>query len=150
MGILCCLVGGGIEVGFVFALRSTLLAWPPILLGSVAAIVMFAGFIPPYFDIYREKRVRGFSWSFLCIDMVGAISSMASIMLEDSKNMDYVGMVTYIAVMVGESGYFAAALYFIIAKRIKGEKKDDKHNMDEDTESETDPVTRPLTGNAAV
>jgi hypothetical protein len=37
------------------------------------------GLVPPYIDIYKERRVRGFSFIFLMIDMGGAFFSLLSL-----------------------------------------------------------------------
>jgi PQ loop repeat len=38
-----------------------------------------AGLVPPYIDIYKVRRVRGFSFIFLMIDMGGALFSLLSL-----------------------------------------------------------------------
>jgi len=37
------------------------------------------GLVPPYIDIYKTRRVRGFSFIFLMIDMGGALFSLLSL-----------------------------------------------------------------------
>jgi hypothetical protein len=38
-----------------------------------------AGLVPPYIDIYKVRRVRGFSFIFLLVDMGGAFFSLLSL-----------------------------------------------------------------------
>ena len=43
------------------------------------------GLVPPYLDIYKERRVRGFSFIFLMIDMGGAFFSLLSLCISPFK-----------------------------------------------------------------
>ena len=47
-----------------------------------------AGLVPPYINIYRERRVRGFSFIFLIIDMGGALFSFLSLCISYSNLSD--------------------------------------------------------------
>lgn len=53
--------------------------WPAKIFGALGLAMMSAGLVPPYVDIYRERRVRGFSFIFLMIDMGGALFSLLSL-----------------------------------------------------------------------
>lgn len=53
--------------------------WPAKIFGAIGLTVIAAGLVPPYIDIYRTHRVRGFSFIFLLIDMAGALFSMLSL-----------------------------------------------------------------------
>jgi hypothetical protein len=45
-----------------------------------------AGLVPPYIDIYKTRRVRGFSFIFLMIDMGGALFSLLSLCMLRNSN----------------------------------------------------------------
>ena len=107
---------GGIQVGFVFALREHPSDWSIKVFGALAAVFIFVGLLPPYLDIWRQHRVRGFSWLFLAIDMLGALFSILS-MAVSSTGIDSLALATYLAVIVGEGGYVCAQAYFLLEKK---------------------------------
>lgn len=47
--------------------------------GALGVVLIAVGLILPYVDIYKERRVRGFSFIFLMIDMGGALFSLLSL-----------------------------------------------------------------------
>ena len=53
--------------------------WPAKIFGALGLVLIVAGLVPPYIDIYKERRVRGFSFIFLLIDMGGAFFSLLSL-----------------------------------------------------------------------
>jgi uncharacterized protein with PQ loop repeat len=87
------LLSGGIEVGVIFGIRVTHLTiradckvpinngvdWPAKIFGALGLVMIAVGLVPPYIDIYKERRVRGFSFIFLVIDMGGAFFSLLSL-----------------------------------------------------------------------
>lgn len=58
--------------------------WPAKIFGALGLVMIAAGLVPPYIDIYRTRRVRGFSFVFLLIDMAGALFSMLSLCMSRS------------------------------------------------------------------
>jgi PQ loop repeat len=71
--------------------------------------MIFAGLVPPYIDIYRERRVRGFSFIFLAIDMGGALFSLLSLCM-------YPLFVCIINVIVFEPFDPLAAVIYIVLR----------------------------------
>jgi hypothetical protein len=53
--------------------------WPAKIFGALGLTMIAVGLVPPYIDIYKEKRVRGFSFIFLMVDMGGAFFSLLSL-----------------------------------------------------------------------
>lgn len=53
--------------------------WPVKIFGALGLTMIVIGLVPPYVNIYRERRVRGFSFIFLMIDMGGALFSLLSL-----------------------------------------------------------------------
>src|SRR5277367_4625151 len=53
--------------------------WPAKIFGALGLVMIAVGLVPPYIDIYKERRVRGFSFIFLMIDMGGAFFSLLSL-----------------------------------------------------------------------
>src|SRR5271154_2175509 len=92
--VLLCVTFGGIEAGIIFGIRVTLplyssllllipinngVDWPTKIFGALGLVMIAAGLVPPYIDIYKTRRVRGFSFIFLMIDMGGALFSLLSL-----------------------------------------------------------------------
>lgn len=92
--VIICVVFGGIQAGVIFAIRVILLLalpltiqipinngvdWPAKIFGALGLTMIAAGLVPPYIDIYKTRRVRGFSFIFLMIDMGGALFSLLSL-----------------------------------------------------------------------
>ncbi|KAJ5512533.1 hypothetical protein N7463_002085 [Penicillium fimorum] len=57
---------GGLEALLILTLRipyNNGVRWPDIVVGIIAAIILSAGLLPPYFELWkRDGRVIGFSW----------------------------------------------------------------------------------------
>lgn len=90
------LVLGGVELGLVFALlaaKSRDLQWPVILMAVLSASLLSAGVLRHYWDIYRERTVRGISFLFVAIDALGDLTSLVSIFFQ--PELDVLGMVIY-------------------------------------------------------
>jgi hypothetical protein len=101
----CCMViavigaiFGGIEAGLVFALKVSGpfsnykiiltgyqagtdkdIHWPLILMGVISTILLSAGVLRHYYDIYIHRTVRGISFIFVAIDAAGDVFSLVSI-----------------------------------------------------------------------
>ena len=119
------LVTAGVEVGIYFGLYLHPKEWATNLVGGMAAFFTLAALIPPYPDIWRHKRVRGISFTFLAIDMTGAVFSILS-MVWQTTGFDPVGAATFLAVFFGELGMLVLHYYFAY-KRYLERKKNKKH-----------------------
>jgi hypothetical protein len=94
MGILF----GGIETGLVFALKVSWsqsplgystdvtqaavkrdIHWPVMLMGVISTVLLSAGVLRHYWDIYVHRTVRGISFIFVAIDAAGDIFSLVSV-----------------------------------------------------------------------
>lgn len=70
--------------------------WPVYFVGSLAAVLLLGGLVPPYFEIHKRRgrvigisasRVLGFKqvvtqktgWTFLAIDWMGALLSLVAL-----------------------------------------------------------------------
>ncbi|KAJ6185832.1 hypothetical protein N7519_007133 [Penicillium mononematosum] len=71
---------GGLEALLILTLRIPYndgVTWPDIVVGVIAAILLTAGLLPPYFELWkRDGRVIGFNWGFLAIDTMGGLFSL--------------------------------------------------------------------------
>ena len=106
------LVMGGIECGLVFALRKARdnqVEWPATLMAVLSACLLCAGVLRHYWDIYKEKTVRGISWLFVFIDAMGDLTSLISVFFQ--AELDILGMVIYGSELVLWLGVFACGGY---------------------------------------
>ncbi|KAH9210525.1 PQ loop repeat protein [Leptodontidium sp. 2 PMI_412] len=116
----CCLfvsaIGaffGGIETGLVFALKSGVERdrhWPVILMGVISAVLLSAGVLRHYWDIYIHRTVRGISFIFVAIDAAGDVFSLVSVFFQ--PKLDILGMVIYASEFVLWCGVIACGGYF--------------------------------------
>ena len=90
------LLMGGVEAGLIFALRQAKhqhLRWPVILMAVLSACLLSAGVLRHYWDIYKEKTVRGISFIFVAIDAGGDLTSLLSVCFQPT--LDVLGLVIY-------------------------------------------------------
>lgn len=107
------LVLGGVELGLVFALlaaKSRDLQWPVILMAVLSASLLSAGVLRHYWDIYRERTVRGISFLFVAIDALGDLTSLVSIFFQ--PELDVLGMVIYGSELALWLGILACGGYY--------------------------------------
>lgn len=133
----CCVVVGaigtvfgGIEAGLVFALKTALrqnLHWPITLLGVISTILLSAGVLRHYYDIYIHRTVRGISFIFVAIDAAGDVFSLISVFFQ--PKLDILGMVIYATEFVLWCGVFACGGYFNlmpwIRQKIRGRRREE-------------------------
>jgi hypothetical protein len=53
--------------------------WPVTLMGVVSTVLLSAGVLRHYYDIYIHRTVRGISFIFVGIDAAGDVFSLVSI-----------------------------------------------------------------------
>lgn len=78
----------GIECGLVFALsnaREDQVHWPLTFVAVLSACLLCAGVLRHYWDIYRERTVRGISFIFGFIDALGDLTSLLSLLFEPAR-----------------------------------------------------------------
>lgn len=108
----------GIQTGLVSALRAAKrdadadarLTWPSTLMAVLSAMLLAAGVLRHYWDIYRHRSVRGISFLFVGIDAAGDLFSLASVFFQ--PKLDVLGMAIYGTELVLWLGVFAAGGYF--------------------------------------
>ncbi|ETS87681.1 hypothetical protein PFICI_01509 [Pestalotiopsis fici W106-1] len=107
------LVLAGVELGFVFALyaaKGRHLQWPMTLMAVLSASLLSAGVLRHYWDIYKERTVRGISFIFVAIDALGDLTSLVSIFFQ--PDLDVLGMVIYGSELVLWLGILGCGGYF--------------------------------------
>jgi PQ loop repeat len=104
---------GGIEYGLIFGLRKSeqeQVRWPIIFMAVLSACLLCAGVLRHYWDIYRERTVRGISFIFVLIDALGDLTSLISLFFE--PRLDVLGMVIYGSELVLWCGVMACGGYY--------------------------------------
>ncbi|MCJ1238308.1 hypothetical protein MMC14_006297 [Varicellaria rhodocarpa] len=102
------ITSAGIEALLILTLRGPYdrgVTWPIVLFGVIAAILLAASLLPPYYEIWKRKgRVIGINWIFISIDWLGAFFSLMALVVQNT--FDPLGGVLYIVVLVLELGIF--------------------------------------------
>ncbi|CAI7657843.1 unnamed protein product [Penicillium bialowiezense] len=135
--------------------------WPDIVVGVVAAILLSAGLLPPYFELWkRDGRVIGINWVFLSIDTLGglfslfalgnwlALRQLQTLLLTQAEaaqgSFDILGGIMYILVVVLEAGIYASHIVWRIRYRklrqeaeASGQSIDDIIDMDRERTQQT-------------
>ena len=77
---------GGVDLLIILTLRPLYLrgvAWPLMIVGIVAAILLAAGLLPPYAELWkRGVRVVGIHFGFLTIDWLEALFSLMGVVMQ--------------------------------------------------------------------
>ena len=104
---------GGIEVALVFALQvanKRHILWPSTLMAVLAAVLLAAGVLRHYWDIYTHYTVRGISFIFVGIDAAGDLFSLVSVFFQ--AKFDVLGMAIYGTELALWIGVFVCGGYF--------------------------------------
>jgi len=116
-------VSVGIEAGCIVPLRNLYndgTTWPNLIPGIIAAVLLAAGLLPPYWELFkRQGCVIGINFLFLILDSSGAVFSTASVAVEPGDT-DILGLVLYIVVFVLEYGIMASHAVWAIRVRFFG------------------------------
>jgi type III secretory pathway component EscS len=111
---------GGIEVGLVFALRQAQddkVQWPITLMAVLSAVLLCAGVLRHYWDIYQERTVRGISFIFVGLDAMGDVTSLISVVFE--PRLDILGMIIYGSELILWMGIVACGGYYNLLPWVK-------------------------------
>ncbi|KAI5475792.1 Cystinosin/ERS1p repeat protein [Pseudohyphozyma bogoriensis] len=109
-GGLACVVAGGLEAALIFGAKALEKRGNDKLTqatGIISAVLIVAGLIPQYLEIYRYRAVIGISLIFLMVDLLGGLFSTLSLVFA-SGPFDSIAAVSYGAVAVLELGVFVS------------------------------------------
>lgn len=133
-------VFAGIEVGCIIPFERLYddgVTWPVTLVGVIAAVLLGVGLLPPYFELWkRNGQVVGINFIFLTIDSLGALFSIFSLVAQHG-DLDILGCVLYIVVLVLELGIFSSHIIWMIRTR-KARKARKELEAQEAQEAPTD------------
>ena len=112
---------GGIQSALIVALhiaRDRQLQWPLTLMAVLSAVLLAAGVLRHYWDIYLHRTVRGISFLFVGIDAAGDAFSLLSLLFQPT--LDVLGMVIYATELMLWIGVFVCALFFNFLPWLRG------------------------------
>jgi hypothetical protein len=118
---------GGIQAALIIALRVAQhrnLQWPLTLMAVLSAVLLAAGVLRHYWDIYVHRTVRGISFLFVGIDAAGDVFSLVSVVFQ--SELDILGMIIYSTELVLWIGVFTCGGYYNLlpwAQRRLGRRK---------------------------
>ena len=104
---------GGIEIALIFALKVATtrhITWPVTFMAILAAVLLAAGVLRHYWDIYTHRTVRGISFIFVGIDAAGDLFSLVSVFFQAELNV--LGMAIYGTELALWTGVFVCGGYF--------------------------------------
>ncbi|KAG6908003.1 hypothetical protein DXG01_006538 [Tephrocybe rancida] len=99
---------GGLEAGIVFAVQPSMNQRATEFLGVFASVLLAAGLLPQYYEIFKRKEVVGISIPFITIDWLGGIFSLVSLLFR--PQFDVVAGVAYALIIVMDGVIILAAL----------------------------------------
>ncbi|KWU42827.1 hypothetical protein RHOSPDRAFT_35667 [Rhodotorula sp. JG-1b] len=108
----CLALGGGVEAGLIFgtkALQDDGNERLNTATGVLAAVLIIAGLLPQYWEVWKYKAVVGISLIFLSIDLLGGVWSLLSLVFAPPP-FDPLAAVSYSSVVVLEVGIFLLAV----------------------------------------
>ncbi|KAH7390711.1 PQ loop repeat-domain-containing protein [Pyrenochaeta sp. MPI-SDFR-AT-0127] len=121
-----CLMGT-IEAALIIAVQHAKergLQWPSILMAVTSAMLLAAGVLRHYVDVYCHRTVRGISFIFVGIDALGDVFSLVSVIFQ--PRMDILGMVIYGTELVLWIGIFVCGAYYNLFPWIVATRKERK------------------------
>ncbi|CAN8100687.1 unnamed protein product [Discula destructiva] len=113
------IVFGGVEAALILTIQPLYHVGnetPVLVVGIIAAILLAAGLLPPYGEIWKRKgRVIGINWIFLTMDWNGAFFSLMALVAQNT--FDVLGGVLYIVCCLLEAGIFASHFVWLLRTR---------------------------------
>lgn len=116
---IACIMGG-IQAALIVALRIARdkhLQWPLTLMAVFSAVLLAAGVLRHYWDIYVHRTVRGISFLFVGIDAAGDVFSLVSVVFQPT--LDILGLIIYGTELILWIGVFACGGYYNLVPWIR-------------------------------
>ena len=106
------------------------------IVGIVAAILLAAGLLPPYFELWkRSGRVVGINFLFLTIDLLGAFFSLMGVVAQNT--FDLLGGCLFIVCILIESGIFLShGIWLFRTRKLRAAAKAAGRDLDDLPESD--------------
>ena len=103
----------GIQAGLIVGLgilKDRGVEWPMTSMAVLSAVLLAAGVLRHYWDIWVHRTVRGISFTFVGIDALGDVFSLVSVMFQ--RELNILGMVIYGTELLLWIGVFACGGYY--------------------------------------
>ena len=106
------------------------------IVGVVAAVLLAAGLLPPYFELWkRSGRVVGINFVFLSIDWLGAFFSLMGVVAQNT--FDPLGGCLFIVCIFIEGGIFVShGIWLVRTRKVRAQAKAAGREFDDLPESE--------------
>ena len=110
------------------------------IVGVVAAILLAAGLLPPYFELWkRSGRVVGINFLFLAIDWLGAFFSLMGVVAQNT--FDPLGGCLFIVCIFIEGGIFVShGIWLFRTRKLRAAAKAGGRDFDEIPEADVSHV----------
>lgn len=111
---------GALQAGLIIGVREAKereLEWPSIVMAVASALLLAAGVLRHYIDVYLHRTVRGISFIFIGIDALGDVFSLVSVVFQPT--LDVLGMVIYATELVLWVGIFLCGAYYNLLPWLK-------------------------------
>lgn len=120
------------------------------IVGIVAAILLAAGLLPPYFELWkRSGRVVGINFLFLTIDWLGAFFSLMGVIAQNT--FDPLGGCLFIVCIFIEGGIFVShGIWLFRTRKLRAVAKAAGRDLDELPESDIYHVEVARKGSVAI
>lgn len=121
---------GGIQAGLIVGLselKNQGVEWPMTLMAVLSAVLLAAGVLRHYWDIWVHRTVRGISFTFVGIDALGDVFSLASVVFQ--PKLDVLGMAIYGTELVLWIGVFACGGYYNLLPWLRKVRQDEAVNV---------------------
>jgi hypothetical protein len=112
---------GAIQAGLIVGVQATNernIKWPAVVMAVASAILLAAGVLRHYVDVYVHRTVRGISFVFVGIDALGDVFSLISVVFQPT--LDALGMAIYGTELVLWIGIFLCGAYYNLFPWLKG------------------------------
>jgi len=111
---------GSVQAGLIFGVRQAKrrdIEWPSILMAIASAMLLAAGVLRHYLDVYMYRTVRGISFIFVGIDALGDVFSLVSVVFQ--PKLDVLGVAIYGTELVLWIGSFMCGAYYNLGPWVK-------------------------------
>jgi hypothetical protein len=118
-----CLMGAA-QAGLIIGVgkaKERDIEWPSITMAVASAVLLAAGVLRHYIDVYMHRTVRGISFIFVGIDALGDVFSRVSVVFQPT--LDVLGMVIYATELVLWIGIFLCGAYYNLLPWLKNSHK---------------------------
>ncbi|SPO03185.1 related to integral membrane protein [Cephalotrichum gorgonifer] len=118
-------------------LKERHIEWPMTLMAILSAVLLAAGVLRHYWDIWVHRTVRGISFIFVGLDAAGDVFSLLSILYQPT--LDILGIVIYATEFVLWCGIFLCGGYYNLLPWIRKRMLERSRDT---TENESRPAPR--------